>query len=78
MCENKPIELSIVIPAYNEARCLPASLKEIQGFLSVMNITAEVIVIVEKSGDGTLELSRGAIDGDPRLKVIDNIVHRGK
>ena len=78
MWENRPVELSIVIPAYNEAGCLPTSLKKIQGLLSTMTIPAEVIVIVEKSGDGTLELSRSAIDGDPRFKVIDNIVHQGK
>ena len=78
MCEHKPIELSIVIPAYSEAKCLPESIKEIQRFLGTINLHAEVIVIVEKSNDGTLEMSRSAIDGDPCFKIIDNLVHRGK
>jgi len=72
------VEISIVIPAYNEAERLPGSLKIIQDFLSTLNLEAEVIVIVEKSEDGTLEVGRRAIEDDHCFKIIDNRVRLGK
>src|SRR3954469_11066545 len=73
-----PISLSLVIPAYNEERRLPTSLRDIQSFFRQLPEGLEVLVIVEKSNDRTVELARAAVYGDHRFQVIDNEVHRGK
>jgi glycosyltransferase involved in cell wall biosynthesis len=70
--------LSIVIPAYKEAKRLPFSLVKIQQFFNKYSIPLEINVIVEKSPDDTWEISSGVVEGDPRFHIIDNIVKQGK
>src|SRR4051812_33527991 len=72
------ISLSLVIPAYNEERRLPTSLRDIQSFFKQLPQGLEILVIVEKSTDRTVEVARQAVAGDTRFKIIDNQVHRGK
>lgn len=74
----QPIDVSIVIPAYNEERRLPSSLRDIRAFFGKFPLHVEVLVIVEKSTDRTLEVARQAVEGDPRFEIVDNRVHRGK
>jgi dolichyl-phosphate beta-glucosyltransferase len=73
-----PISLSLVIPAYNEERRLPASLRDIQSFFKQLPEGLEILVIVEKSSDRTVEAAKKAVYGDQRFQIIDNQVHRGK
>ena len=71
--------LSLIVPAYNEERRLPASLRDIQTFCGKFPENAiEILVIVEPSNDRTLELARQAVAGDARFVIVDNKVHRGK
>ncbi len=70
--------LSLVIPAYREAARLPGSIIKIRQFLERFPLPVEVLAIIEKSPDNTLEVSREAAAGDPRIQVIDNQVQRGK
>lgn len=70
--------LSIVIPAYNEAKRLPVTLRKIREFFDRYPIPVEILSIVEKSEDATIALSREAVAGDGRFQVIDNLVRRGK
>ena len=71
--------LSLVIPAYNEVKRLPASLRDVRSFFSKWpESSIEVLVMIEKSSDGTLDAARSAVAGDSRFQVIDNLVHRGK
>jgi dolichyl-phosphate beta-glucosyltransferase len=74
-------QVSIIIPAYNEAARLPHSLRllgEYAGASSRSNRSFEVLVVVERSTDGTLELARKAAAELANFLVIDNQVHRGK
>ncbi len=57
---------------------MPTSIRDIRSFFASVNEPFEVLVIVEKSTDRTLELAREAAKGDDRIQVIDNHVHRGK
>ena len=70
--------LSIIIPAYNEARRLPESLRELLQFCRSLTFDYEVLLVVEKSSDSTLELARHGSAGQEKFRVIDNRVHRGK
>jgi len=70
--------LSIVIPAFNEARRLPHSLDKIAAYCGALGFPFEVLVIVEKSSDGTFELASGLASSQANFQVIDNRVRRGK
>ncbi|MES2963492.1 MAG: dolichyl-phosphate beta-glucosyltransferase [Bdellovibrionota bacterium] len=75
--DQKP-QLSLVIPAYNEERRLPASLVDVKTFFTKMPIPLEVLVMVETSSDKTLEKAREVTRDDPRFQIVDNKVHKGK
>lgn len=78
MADPSEPQLSIVIPAFNEAVRLPESLRRIAEFGNGFGCAFEVLVMVEKSTDGTLELAREATAKQPNFQIIDNAVHRGK
>lgn len=71
-------QLSLVIPAYNEARRLPNTLRELKDYSSRWAFPFEVIIVVEPGTDGTLELAQAGTKTFPQLKVVGNQVHRGK
>lgn len=70
-------DLSIVIPAYNEAVTLPGNLAEVFAFLRKQSIRAEVIVVDDGSQDGTAGIVEGFRERHPRLRLIRN-PHCGK
>lgn len=70
-------ELSIVIPAWNEALRLPRSLQIIGEYLRRKGISAEIIVVNDGSTDATAALARQAARELP-VRVLDNPVNRGK
>ena len=86
MHSTENIALSIVIPAYNEARRLPANLPRVAEYCARLDLPAyglrgnthEIIVVVERSSDRTLEETRHAAANFRRVQVIDNLVQRGK
>jgi len=74
-------QVSIVIPAFNEARRLPHALGELQRFFATdawVSLAIEVLVVVEHSTDGTLELAREALGEQAKIRLIANPVQRGK
>lgn len=75
--------LSIVIPAYNEARRLPATLRRIAEYLAAAAFDpTEVLVIDDGSPDRTGEAARSAEAAlraaGASLRVFRNAVNRGK
>lgn len=70
--------LSIVIPSFNEERRLPGTIEAIKRFFDRFPFSLEILIIVEKSSDKTLDLARDLTEEDKRFKVVDNLVHRGK
>lgn len=76
------MELSFVIPAYNEADRLPLSLKELEGFFRDFPYTTEIIVVDDGSRDRTPEVVNEAVsrfDGTKtRLRLVQNPGNRGK
>jgi glycosyltransferase involved in cell wall biosynthesis len=75
--EQQPISLSIVIPAYNEAHRLPASLELAHAFLNASGLTAEVLVVDDGSEDGTAAVVEEAQRDWPALKLLRQ-AHAGK
>lgn len=71
-------EISIIIAAYNEEARLPASLNRINEYLAARNISAEIIVVDDGSGDGTAQATLALADSLPGLRLISYPVNRGK
>jgi glycosyltransferase involved in cell wall biosynthesis len=70
--------LSLVVPAYNEARRLPNTLRELHDYCGRRAFLFEVIIVVEPGTDETLALAQASTKTFPQLKVIGNQIHRGK
>jgi dolichyl-phosphate beta-glucosyltransferase len=70
--------VSVIVPVYNEALRLPASLRTMEAYFSGVAFTYEVLIVVEHSTDGTLELAAQATATQANFQVMDNQVHRGK
>ncbi len=72
-------DLSIVIPAYNEAQRLPATLARLQTFLAGRAERAEVIVVANGSTDDTAAIAAATARQTPlRISVRANPTNRGK
>lgn len=72
-----PINLSVVIPAHNEAGNIGPLLSEIDTALSYLN-DYEVIVIDDGSDDNTLKELYRALSDYPRLRVLRHEQRSGK
>jgi dolichyl-phosphate beta-glucosyltransferase len=70
--------LSLIIPAYNEAHRLRATVQEISRHRHCWPFKCEIIVVVEPSFDGTLGVAKSERSNIPELLIIANRVHRGK
>lgn len=62
--------LSIIIPAYNEAKRLPATLKKVAAFIESQPYESEVLIVENGSTDGTLALSQEFAAGNPHFRVV--------
>ncbi len=70
--------LSIVIPAYNEAKRLPLTLIEIDKYLKNVDYSYEIIVVNDGSKDTTAESVNRFVSLIKNLQVIDNEKNHGK
>lgn len=74
-----PPQLSVVLPAYNEAARLGPYLAEVRGYLSDRYPNAhEVLVVDDGSRDATADLVRRAAFDWPGLRLVRHEVNRGK
>lgn len=70
-------ELSIIIPAYNEARRLPESIARLQDYLQKQSLLSEVIVVDDGSTDSTSAVVRSWMGRWHALRLIQ-APHQGK
>jgi dolichyl-phosphate beta-glucosyltransferase len=71
-----PPSLSVVIPAYNEARRLPTSLRRVLDFLERGGQSFEIVVVDDGSDDDTSSCVRAL--GHPAVTLVGNERNRGK
>jgi dolichyl-phosphate beta-glucosyltransferase len=75
---RKELYLSVVIPAYNEAARIGATVQRVVDYLHANWARWELIVVDDGSRDGTAELVRGLLPGESRLRVLAYSPNRGK
>lgn len=78
--EGKPINmfLSVVIPAYNEAKRISPTLRSVFEYLKKQNYEYEVLVVNDGSKDDTAAVVSDFAENFPELKLIDNQQNQGK
>ncbi len=72
------MELSVVIPAYNEKESLPELLEKTHRVLQGLKISYEIIVVDDGSRDGTFEALRRLKSRFPALRAIQFRRNYGK
>src|SRR5690606_134406 len=70
--------LSVVIPAYNEAARIGDTLQATLAYLNDQPFTWEILVVLDGSRDGTLEVVKSFAAGEKRLRWIDRAENMGK
>jgi glycosyltransferase involved in cell wall biosynthesis len=70
--------LSVIVPAYNEEKRLPRTVKAISNYLSRQKYDWEIIVVSDGSQDKTVEIARSLKSEIRNLRIIDNKDNHGK
>ena len=71
------VELSIVLPVFNEAQSLPVLWEELQAMLKTVEDSAEVIVVDDGSTDTSVDFVRLLQVTDSRVRLIRLAQNRG-
>jgi glycosyltransferase involved in cell wall biosynthesis len=72
------IYLSIIIPAYNEAKRLAKTTERLQQYLAGVKFTYEVLVVLDGPTDATRSLAEQIGNQWNHLKILYRAVNRGK
>ncbi len=72
------IYLSVIIPAYNEEKRLPNTLREISKYLKTQSYGWEILVVNDGSKDNTAQVTRDLSSEIENLCLIDNKENHGK
>ena len=70
--------LSVIIPAFNEAKRLPGTLEKTIHFLNAQPYASEIIVVTDGSTDGTAEVAESFKTRYPGLTVLSFEKNKGK
>lgn len=70
--------LSFVVPAYNEEKRISKSLHQLITYISQVPWSIEVLVVIERSQDRTLEVVKKIVGAHPAFRIFENDVQRGK
>ena len=72
------VEISVVIPAFNEAQRISLSLERIAAYFSNEQASVEIVVVDDGSSDNTVEMVKAWATKDPRVRLVRNDRNRGK
>lgn len=72
------VDLSIVVPAYNEELRLPPTLDKLHAFLSRQPLRYEIVVVDDGSKDNTVGVVTDAMAMIPHLRLVRQMPNRGK
>lgn len=72
------VDVSVVIPAYNEAQRITSSLLRIEEYFRRQKFSFEVVVVDDGSSDKTCETVLAASAKNPTVRLVRNDRNRGK
>lgn len=71
MNENHKIDLSVLIPLYNEKENINPLFEKLRSTLSGLQMNWEVVFVDDGSTDGSQSVLRGLVSAFPRVRVIE-------
>ena len=77
-CSTQAPSLSVIIPAYNEARRLPLFLQQVITYLDRHSRSYEILVVDDGSTDGTAQTVEETAQRCPTLRLIQLTCNMGK
>ncbi len=72
------LDLSVIVPAYNEAERIPKTLKRLQEYFTGQSYSYEIIVVLDGLTDRTRDVLKRLSGEIQHLKIIDRPINRGK
>ncbi|ETW99142.1 MAG: hypothetical protein ETSY1_16120 [Candidatus Entotheonella factor] len=72
------IELSVVLPCFNEAESVPELTAELNTVLDRLNVASEILFVNDASTDETLDVLRDLQQHYPRVKIINHRQRSGQ
>jgi glycosyltransferase involved in cell wall biosynthesis len=72
------VDLSVIVPAYNEEHRLLPTLERLHAYLSAQPLRYEILVVDDGSKDGTCAVVERATETIPHLVLVRQIPNRGK
>lgn len=72
------VDLSIIVPAYNEAQRIAPTLERLHAFLLTQSLRSEIVVVDDGSRDDTCAVVEAAMPRIPYLRLIRQTPNRGK
>ena len=72
------VDLSIVVPAYNEEHRLPPTLARLHAYLANQPLRYEIVVVDDGSRDATCAVVEAAMAHIPNLRLVRQTPNRGK
>src|SRR6185295_1394011 len=72
------VDLSIVVPAYNEEHRLPPTLARLSAYLESQPLRYEIVVVDDGSRDATCAVVERAMARIPNLRLVRQSPNRGK
>ncbi len=77
MVEPVPIDITLILPAYNEAGCIAGTIAEAVSYLRSRGLTYEILVAAD-GNDGTREIVADLGRSDPAIRGFGEPARRGK
>jgi dolichyl-phosphate beta-glucosyltransferase len=72
------VDLSIIVPAYNEELRIPPTLERLNAFLAAQPLRYEIVVVDDGSKDRTCDVVLEHATRMPNLRLVRQIPNRGK
>ena len=72
------MKLSVIFPAYNEAKRIPKTLRFTYNYLKNQPYESEIVVVNDGSKDNTAEVVKSLAREIPIIRLIDNKDNKGK
>ncbi|HUJ59049.1 MAG TPA: dolichyl-phosphate beta-glucosyltransferase [Kofleriaceae bacterium] len=72
------VDVSVVVPAYNEEHRIPPTLEQLHRYLSAQPLRYEIVVVDDGSTDNTVGVVAMAMASIPNLRLVRQVPNRGK